>query len=991
MLKFSNYFLLHLIYFFIVILFINSSSLNEKSNIKISIIIPIYNVQDYLSECLDSIINQTYKNLEIICVNDGSTDNSLMVIKEYEKKDKRIIVISQINKGVSATKNAGMKIATGDYITFVDPDDFIDLNVFEKCIESIIKYNNPDILIYQIHFEYSKKQEILKSKIFINDSISAINEKGIFPSSCNKVFNKNLIENIYFFEKINYAEDLLFRDMVFPKASIIIIIPKISYHYRNIRVGSIENSLQVKERIKAFIEGINYLFKYYQKNNYYEFMKYILTIWIRNIHNYVKNLNKSYNKYIYSIQVLDFFDFKLKSYLKELLLKEYEKKYIYYFREIKKKGPKISVILPFYNNEKNIIKYLNNLLIQKYEDFEIICINYDNKNNSNNILNKYAEIDKRVIIFNENVTGVEKARNFGIEHAKGEYLLFLDINNFFEDNFMEELINEVDKTHPDILIYRYELFNETSNLFYTDNNSYETIWPNKYINYSSIPNKLFDVFGLYIWNKLYKRSYIQNNIFFFKNTSESTLLFIDLSIIKTNKISLLDKIIIFYNNTLSDNIESKNQKDIFSFYKYLIELKSILKKENSLDILLESYKQHVEKVCIKNIIQYKYNLYIYKQFKKGKLKKLGIEHIPNSIINLYEDNMRENIVKNSSYLFTPKISVIIPIYNSKNYLNDCLKSIINQTLKEIEIICINDGSTDNSLELINEIIGKDNRVKIINQTNQGTSEARNVGVKYAKGEFLFFIDSDDYLENNSLFELYYKANKYNLDILFFEEEQFYDDQKLNNHKKDNSLEKINNIEKIYKGIDLFIKMEKKKYNISPCLQLIKKEFYKKINFNFIQGILFEGRIMFLTLILQAERTCYINKPFYKFRKNSNSTNNSKSNIAELYSYIIIYSEIIQLIEKINLTELAKIYILKDITKLENNIIKIYSNNNNDLFKKLKEKLTINQNIQLNKILQLKTIKMLKENSKKQRKSIKIIGFIFTLLLIYIFKIKRNNK
>ena len=638
----------------------------------------------------------------------------------------------------------------------------------------------------------------------------------------------------------------------------------------------------------------------------------------------------------------------------------------------------------FYNNNKKyIIKYLDNLLNQTYEDFEIICINYNNKDNSINFLNKYAETDKRLIIFNKNITGKEKAWNFGIEQAKGEYLLFLDINNFFEDNFVEELINEIDKKHPDILIYRYELYNETSKIFYTDNYSYETIWPNKYVNYFSISNKLFDIFGLYIWNKLFKTSYIKNNTFFFMNNSESSLLFIDLCMIKTNKISFLDKIIIFYNNTLIHNVENKNKKDIFGFYDYLIELKSILKRENSFEILNESYKQHVEKIYIKNIIESKYNIYIYEKLKKEKLKNFGFDKIPNTILNFYVNQNKENIIKNSSYLFSPKISVIIPIYNSTKYLDDCLKSIINQTLKEIEIICINDGSIDNSLELIQQIIEKDDRITIINQTNKGASEARNIGVKYAKGEYLLFINSDDYLDNNCLYELYYKAKKYNLDILYFEEEQINDKTTLNNEKKDNSLKKKNNIEKIYKGIDLFIKMEKKKYNISPFLQIIKKEFYKKLNFTFIQGIIFEGRLLFLTLILKAERTCFINEKFYKFRINSNSMNKIKSTFTELYSYIILYCEIVQIIEKINLTEEAKNYLLKDLKKLENNILKIYSNNNDDSLKLLREKLTINQIIQLNNILQLKTIKTLENNLKKIKKHFKIIGFIVTILLIYI--------
>ena len=146
--------------FLILTNYINSNinvqvRLNNSKVPKISIIIPIYNMEKYLNECLDSVISQTLKDIEIICINDGSIDNSLAILKEYEKKDKRIKVISHNNKGVSATKNEGLKITTGEYIIFVAPDDFLDLNIYEKCIESILEYKH-DILVYQIHFEYFK-------------------------------------------------------------------------------------------------------------------------------------------------------------------------------------------------------------------------------------------------------------------------------------------------------------------------------------------------------------------------------------------------------------------------------------------------------------------------------------------------------------------------------------------------------------------------------------------------------------------------------------------------------------------------------------------------------------------------------------------------------------------------------------------------------------------------------------------------------------------
>ena len=975
MLGITKFFLLPLIYFFNVILFINSSSGIQNSNIKISVIVPVYNVESYLRQSLESIINQTYKNLEIICVNDGSTDKSPMILKEYEKKDKRIIVINQNNKGLAGTKNVGMKVATGDYITFVDSDDYIDINVYEKCIESIIKYK-PDIVIYQILFEHSKKQRYIENKIYINDSLSAINNYKVFPSSCNKVFKKTLLENMYFFEDINYAEDLLFRDMIFPKASIIVLVPKISYHYRNIRIGSLENTLKIKTKINAFIKGIKYLFQYYKTNNYYEFMDYIFEKWIKNIYNGINSLTNTDCKYIYSIQVLDFFDFSLKNYINNVSLSENRKKIINYFREIKKKGPKVSVILPFHNNdEKYIVKFLNNLLNQTFEDYEIIFIQYDNTNNSFDILNEYVKIDKRLIILNKNTKGIGEARNLGILHAKGEYISFLDINNFFDSNFLKQLINEIDKTHSDILIYRYEIYNQTSGLFYIDNYSYEIMWPNKFINYTIIPNKLFDIFGLFIWNKLFKLSFIKNNQIFFNNNTESCLLFIDLSLIKTNRISILNKTIIFYNNTLNYNIE--NKKNILDYYDDLIELKFILKKENIFNILSESYKLHVQKVSIKIINKNKKNKYLYQELKKERYKEFG------DIINLIdlinkEEKDIENIIENSFYLSEPKISVIIPIYNTANYLEDCLNSILSQTLKEIEIICINDGSTDNSLEIIQHFVEKDYRVKIINQTNKGPSEVRNIGIKYAKGEYLFFMDSDDYLDKSSLLELYSLSKKNNLDILYFEYEQFNDIKNINNQNIESSKKQDNN-ERIYKGIDLFIKMEKKKFNSSPCLQIIKKEFYEKNKFVFYPGIIFEGRLFFLTSILQAEKTSYINKTFYKFRIHSNSMTKKKTKLIELYSYLIIYCEIQKLTEKINLKEEAKNLIIKDIKKLENEILRIYSNNNEESIKlKLNQTLTIYQNIQLNHILQKENL----NNVKSYISKIKLIGLIFTYLLIY---------
>ena len=112
---------------------------------KVSIIVPVYNVEKYLRKCLDSLINQTLKDIEIICINDGSTDKSLEILEEYKNRDSRIILLNQENSGQSIARNNGIKKATGEYIGFVDPDDWVENNMI-KCLIDEIKSEKVDLV-----------------------------------------------------------------------------------------------------------------------------------------------------------------------------------------------------------------------------------------------------------------------------------------------------------------------------------------------------------------------------------------------------------------------------------------------------------------------------------------------------------------------------------------------------------------------------------------------------------------------------------------------------------------------------------------------------------------------------------------------------------------------------------------------------------------------------------------------------------------------------
>lgn len=202
---------------------------------KVSIIVPVYNVEKYLSECLDSLISQTLSDIEIICVNDGSKDSSLEILEKYAQKDKRIVVINQENSGVSTARNTGMKCANGEYIGFIDSDDWIDSDFYEKLYNSA-KNNNADIAVASIiryrKIEQKYRVKYIKEIVFtdLQDKISACS----VPRICyvwNKLYRKELIQDDLFTPNV-YFEDVIWLPNIIKKANKVVTVDGTNYYYR---------------------------------------------------------------------------------------------------------------------------------------------------------------------------------------------------------------------------------------------------------------------------------------------------------------------------------------------------------------------------------------------------------------------------------------------------------------------------------------------------------------------------------------------------------------------------------------------------------------------------------------------------------------------------------------------------------------------------------------------------------------------------------------
>ncbi len=203
---------------------------------KISVIIPAYNIAPYIGRCLDSILNQTYTNLEVIVIDDGSKDNTRDIIEEYKVKDSRIVAIYKENGGVSDTRNKGLEVATGDYIGFVDGDDYVENNMYEVLINNAIKYG-ADISHCGYRLKFPTNEFLLygTDRVVEQDNqqgvIDLLEGKFIEPSLCNKLFSKKCVEGLRLRKDLKINEDLLFDAMAFAKADKSVFEDKPLYNY----------------------------------------------------------------------------------------------------------------------------------------------------------------------------------------------------------------------------------------------------------------------------------------------------------------------------------------------------------------------------------------------------------------------------------------------------------------------------------------------------------------------------------------------------------------------------------------------------------------------------------------------------------------------------------------------------------------------------------------------------------------------------------------
>ena len=581
---------------------------------------------------------------------------------------------------------------------------------------------------------------------------------------------------------------------------------------------------------------------------------------------------------------------------------------------------KVSVIIPVYNAEKYLGKCLESLLSQTLQEMEIICVDDGSSDGSPEILKRFQERDGRVRILTQENQYAGAARNNGMKEAQGEYLLFLDADDFFENTLLEKVYNQGKKMEADIVLFGAKQYNDKTGIvspaswyFKRDALPRENPFSGKTEN--------TDVFALVTpapWTKLFRREFVEKQGLSFQGLQNSNdVYFVLTALALAEKITYVDEELVFYRVGMKGSLQGSKSLHPDCFIEAYVGVYHELQRRGIYERYEEGFMNILLSGCAHNlrtVTDWELRRRICERMAEPEFAEMGLMErreeyfrrkedfvFVNGILNAFEWEAQHQkrllptepviIRKAENDIGIPRVSVIIPVYNVEKYLRECLDSIVNQTLREIEIICVNDGSTDGSPEILREYGEKDCRITIISQENRGISSARNHGADIASGEYFYFMDGDDILERDALSRLYQLSEEKSLDVLYFDGKSFFETEELKEIKKNyiTYYARKGDYSCVMTGPQMLHEMiAMDEYRSSLCLQFISSVHYRQENLRFEEGIIGEDNIFTFQCIMPAHRVYHMKEAFFHRRVRGNSVMTSAGKFEQVYGFFAGY-------------------------------------------------------------------------------------------------------
>ena len=789
----------------------------EFSNaFKLSIIIPVYNAAKTLKKALDSVLVQSLKEIEVICADRGSSDNSLSILQEYEKSDARVKVLSLKGTTSGEAKNTALTSARGEYVHFFEASDYALPYAYEALYNKLVKYKLDVIHVSAIDWDLENECCVEVPQ----DSLSTLGpgdfnrlvgtEKNsplykVNPAAWAGIYKRSfLVDKSIRFNSLPCAEDRAFYSSVLTAAARTMIsrdrlvchainrpselaeqAENFACYFRSIediaaRLANGAVDMEVQERVfnEEFDELLSRLDKLCTSAELKTSQPDIAERLIDQTSDFASSC-----KGPFAFVLRDKFSKELKK-LKESMEHPAPSKSLQTVTPIHEasKHPKVSVVVPTYNVEDYLNEALHSLTSQTLEDIEFICVNDGATDGSLVIMKEYAALDKRFRILDGPNGGYGKAMNRGINAAKGEYLGILEPDDFVQKDMFEKLYAAAKESCADFVksdFYRFTVNPDGSLKRKSFQLTHDVTLYNRPLRPIDEPDTFY--FVMNTWSGIYKIDFLnkwhirhnetpgasyQDNGFWFQTFCHA------------DKAYFLNKP--FYMNRRDNPNSSMYSKgkmyavtNEYRFMRETLEKSSpeLFKKVEKIYYTKKFHNFFVTLYRLSPNFQLEYLRHIKDEFKEPYERGLlDTTRIANSEWERFCEIMEDP----ESYYNRIRVSVIMPVYNVEPYLPQTLNGILARNEIQFEVICVDDGSTDNSLAILKEYEAKDPRVHVMTQENAGAGAARNTGLKVARGEYLSFLDADDVFEPSMIRLAYDRAKETDADVVVFRCDRFDD-------------------------------------------------------------------------------------------------------------------------------------------------------------------------------------------------------------------------
>ncbi|MBO5345139.1 MAG: glycosyltransferase [Clostridia bacterium] len=436
----------------------------------VSILIPVYNVEEYLEECLESLVNQTLKDIEIVCVNDGSTDSSLEILKKYEKKDDRIVIVNKKNGGLPSARNAGLKVAKGKYVGFVDSDDFVALDMFEKMSKQAMKDGSDIVVCGGVPYpnendapEWLRKILSPKDIVYKNGSLKALfDEPGAQPFLWRNLVKRELIEKnkLFLEESIILGEDVAFQFKIFSYAKAVSFMSNKFYYYRYSRPNSImnsgkfndygsrvyrhvlmvENSIETLKKSGKFKETSKRFFEWAIDFIYWDFIK-VCAADKPKIADLFKRLFEE-NGFLSKANEIDRYFVDNYNFITKFAGKTFEE-------------PAITLVAIVENDVQETQELLDSIVKQSFKNMEVVVYENGSGFETHRVLFDYMNKFDCISARTGEWSPVSEKYNDAIKSAKGKYICFVDSLNMLENStVVENIVSKFEDEKVDLVGFK---------------------------------------------------------------------------------------------------------------------------------------------------------------------------------------------------------------------------------------------------------------------------------------------------------------------------------------------------------------------------------------------------------------------------------------------------------------------------------------------------------------------------------------------------------